>query len=174
MWLIIWQHCFIYFGNVSVVLMIVIDVCESAGSSVHRLIERFGLPQTGSETRFYMNHVLSYDQTRRTPRWVQEHLSSHRLLGQFDLMTSASDAGDPSCLSHLILSKTHKLYMLVTSTVKVNRRLNMLPLLIKETVHPKMTFVIIYSLSCRLKPVIISILCWTQKRLFWRMWLIKQ
>ncbi len=152
MWLIIWQHCFIYFGNVSVVLMIVIDVCESAGSSVHRLIERFGLPQTGSETRFYMNHVLSYDQTRRTPRWVQEHLSSHRLLGQFDLMTAVSDAGDPSCLSHLILSKTHKLYMLVTSTVKVN----MLLLLIKGTVHPKMTFVIMYSLSCRLKPVIIS------------------
>ncbi|KAK2870496.1 hypothetical protein QQF64_021524 [Cirrhinus molitorella] len=52
------------------------------GSSIHRLIERFGLPQTGAESRFYMNHVLSYDQALRTPRWVAEHLSAHRLLGQ--------------------------------------------------------------------------------------------
>ncbi|XP_077075353.1 nuclease EXOG, mitochondrial [Siphateles boraxobius] len=54
------------------------------GSSAHRLIERFGLPQTGAETRFYINHVLSYDQSRRTPRWVAEHLSGQRLLGQAD------------------------------------------------------------------------------------------
>lgn len=52
------------------------------GSSVHRLIERFGLPQTGAETRFYINHILSYDQSRRTPRWVAEHLSGQRLLGR--------------------------------------------------------------------------------------------
>lgn len=55
-----------------------------SGSSIHRLIERFGLPQSGAESRFYMNHVLSYDQTRRTPRWVQEHLSARRLLGEAD------------------------------------------------------------------------------------------
>lgn len=61
-------------------------VCESSGSSIHRLIERFGLPQTGAETRFYLNHVLSYDQARRTPRWVAEHLSAHRLLGEFGLL----------------------------------------------------------------------------------------
>ncbi|XP_067291550.1 nuclease EXOG, mitochondrial-like [Pseudorasbora parva] len=53
-------------------------------SSVHRLIERFGLPQSGAETRFYINHILSYDQSRRTPRWVAEHLSGQRLLGQAD------------------------------------------------------------------------------------------
>ncbi|CAM4724301.1 unnamed protein product [Leuciscus chuanchicus] len=52
------------------------------GSSAHRLIERFGLPQTGAEPRFYINHVLSYDQSRRTPRWVAEHLSGQRLLGE--------------------------------------------------------------------------------------------
>ncbi|XP_051971009.1 nuclease EXOG, mitochondrial-like [Xyrauchen texanus] len=51
-------------------------------SPAHRLIERFGLPQTGAETRFYINHILSYDQTRRTPRWVAEHLSDQRLLGK--------------------------------------------------------------------------------------------
>ncbi|XP_073687307.1 nuclease EXOG, mitochondrial-like [Garra rufa] len=51
-------------------------------SSIHRLIQRFGLPQTGAENRFYINHILSYDQALRTPRWVAEHLSSHRLLGE--------------------------------------------------------------------------------------------
>ncbi|XP_048031085.1 nuclease EXOG, mitochondrial-like [Megalobrama amblycephala] len=55
-----------------------------SGSSVHRIIERFGLPQTGAETRFYINHILSYDQSRRTPRWVAEHLSGQRLQGQAD------------------------------------------------------------------------------------------
>uniref|UniRef100_A0A8C1VCY1 Nuclease EXOG, mitochondrial n=1 Tax=Cyprinus carpio TaxID=7962 RepID=A0A8C1VCY1_CYPCA len=49
-----------------------------------RLIERFGLPQSGAETRFYVNHALSYDQTRRTPRWVAEHLSAQGLLGHAD------------------------------------------------------------------------------------------
>lgn len=52
------------------------------GSSVHRVIGRFGLPESGAESRFYTNHVLSYDQTHRTPRWVAEHLSSTRLLGE--------------------------------------------------------------------------------------------
>uniref|UniRef100_A0A8C1YBW3 Nuclease EXOG, mitochondrial n=1 Tax=Cyprinus carpio TaxID=7962 RepID=A0A8C1YBW3_CYPCA len=58
-------------------------VCKSPDSSA-RLIERFGLPQSGAETRFYVNHALSYDQTRRTPRWVAEHLSAQGLLGHAD------------------------------------------------------------------------------------------
>lgn len=53
-------------------------------SSAPRLIERFGLPQSGAETRFYVSHALSYDQMRRTPRWVAEHLSAQGLLGHAD------------------------------------------------------------------------------------------
>ncbi|XP_016339984.1 nuclease EXOG, mitochondrial isoform X1 [Sinocyclocheilus anshuiensis] len=59
-------------------------VCKSPGSSAPRLIERFGLPQSGAETRFYSNHALSYDQALRTPRWVAEHLSARGLLGHAD------------------------------------------------------------------------------------------
>ncbi|KAI4886455.1 hypothetical protein NFI96_033912 [Prochilodus magdalenae] len=54
---------------------------ESAAQS---LIKRFGLPQTGTETRCYTNHILSYDQSRRTPRWVAEHLSNEKLVGRAD------------------------------------------------------------------------------------------
>ncbi|XP_042570860.1 nuclease EXOG, mitochondrial-like [Cyprinus carpio] len=57
---------------------------ETDSDSSARLIERFGLPQSGAETRFYVNHALSYDQTRRTPRWVAEHLSAQGLLGHAD------------------------------------------------------------------------------------------
>lgn len=51
-------------------------------NSTHEIIQRFGLPQTGAEIRYYINHILSYDQTRRIPRWVAEHLSDQRLLGK--------------------------------------------------------------------------------------------
>lgn len=57
---------------------------KTDSDSSARLIERFGLPQSGAETRFYVNHALSYDQTRRTPRWVAEHLSAQGLLGHAD------------------------------------------------------------------------------------------
>ncbi|KAK1794929.1 hypothetical protein P4O66_010121 [Electrophorus voltai] len=51
-------------------------------SAAQRLIELYGLPLTGAETRSYTNHILSYDQTRRTPKWVAEHLSNEKLLGK--------------------------------------------------------------------------------------------
>ncbi|KAJ8010630.1 hypothetical protein DPEC_G00077070 [Dallia pectoralis] len=44
-------------------------------------IGHYGFPLTGAETRFYTNHTLSYDQARKTPRWVAEHLSKEKLLG---------------------------------------------------------------------------------------------
>ncbi|XP_026852496.2 nuclease EXOG, mitochondrial isoform X2 [Electrophorus electricus] len=53
-------------------------------SAAQRLIELYGLPLTGAETRSYTNHILSYDQTRRTPKWVAEHLSNEKLLGRAD------------------------------------------------------------------------------------------
>ncbi|KAG7336299.1 hypothetical protein KOW79_000992 [Hemibagrus wyckioides] len=51
-------------------------------SATQRLIKLYGLPVDGSETRYYTNHILSYDQSRRTPRWVVEHLSEEKLLGK--------------------------------------------------------------------------------------------
>lgn len=45
------------------------------------LLKRYGFPEAGSETRCYTNHALSYDQAKRVPRWVIEHLSKQKMLG---------------------------------------------------------------------------------------------
>jgi len=44
---------------------------------------------------------------------------------------------------------------------------------IKGLFHPKMK-IIIYSPSCCSKPVWVSFLCWTQKKIFWRMLVSRQ
>ncbi|KAM8967169.1 nuclease EXOG, mitochondrial [Pelodytes ibericus] len=48
------------------------------------IVEEFGFPLTGAETRQYLNHVLSYDQAKKTPRWVLEHLSRDKTVGNAD------------------------------------------------------------------------------------------
>ncbi|KAF7476449.1 Hypothetical predicted protein [Marmota monax] len=54
---------------------------ESAEKAV---LEQFGFPLTGTETRCYTNHALSYDQTKRVPRWVLEHISRSKIMGDAD------------------------------------------------------------------------------------------
>ncbi|XP_062848132.1 nuclease EXOG, mitochondrial-like [Trichomycterus rosablanca] len=58
------------------------NTLEKTESSHLRLIKLYGLPLNGDETKFYTNHILSYDQSRRTPKWVAEHLSNEKLLGK--------------------------------------------------------------------------------------------
>ncbi|KAF4788309.1 Nuclease EXOG, mitochondrial [Turdus rufiventris] len=48
------------------------------------LLQRYGFPEAGTETRCYTNHALSYDQAKRVPRWVIEHLSKQKMLGDAD------------------------------------------------------------------------------------------
>ncbi|KAI1242565.1 Nuclease EXOG, partial [Lamprotornis superbus] len=48
------------------------------------LLERYGFPEAGTETRCYTNHALSYDQAKRVPRWVIEHISKQKMLGDAD------------------------------------------------------------------------------------------
>ncbi|XP_032831386.2 nuclease EXOG, mitochondrial-like isoform X2 [Petromyzon marinus] len=38
-------------------------------------LERWGLPDRGANPRVYAHHALSYDQARRGPAWVAEHLT---------------------------------------------------------------------------------------------------
>uniref|UniRef100_A0A8B9S1V5 DNA/RNA non-specific endonuclease/pyrophosphatase/phosphodiesterase domain-containing protein n=1 Tax=Accipiter nisus TaxID=211598 RepID=A0A8B9S1V5_9AVES len=45
------------------------------------LLEKYGFPEAGTETRCYTNHALSYDQAKRVPRWVIEHISKQKTLG---------------------------------------------------------------------------------------------
>ncbi|XP_024612259.1 nuclease EXOG, mitochondrial [Neophocaena asiaeorientalis asiaeorientalis] len=59
-------------------------VREPDGSSERALLEQFGFPLTGTETRCYTNHALSYDQSKRVPRWVLEHISKSKITGDAD------------------------------------------------------------------------------------------
>ncbi|XP_034848125.1 nuclease EXOG, mitochondrial [Mirounga leonina] len=59
-------------------------VGEPDGSAEKALLEQFGVPLTGTETRHYTNHALSYDQSKRVPRWVLEHISKSKIMGDAD------------------------------------------------------------------------------------------
>nr|XP_007969932.2 nuclease EXOG, mitochondrial [Chlorocebus sabaeus] len=54
------------------------------GSAEKAVLEQFGFPLTGTETRCYTNHALSYDQAKRVPRWVLEHISKSKTMGDAD------------------------------------------------------------------------------------------
>uniref|UniRef100_A0A2K6A0U1 Nuclease EXOG, mitochondrial n=2 Tax=Mandrillus leucophaeus TaxID=9568 RepID=A0A2K6A0U1_MANLE len=54
------------------------------GSAEKAVLEQFGFPLTGTETRCYTNHALSYDQAKRVPRWVLEHISKSKIMGDAD------------------------------------------------------------------------------------------
>ncbi|KAM3849354.1 nuclease EXOG, mitochondrial-like, partial [Diretmus argenteus] len=68
---------------------------------VQEEIAQFGLPVTGAEVRYYANHALSYDQAKRTPRWVAEHLTNHKLQGKADRKHCKfrADPAVPACFS---------------------------------------------------------------------------
>ena len=45
---------------------------------------KYGLPQRSPEYIRYKNHVLCYDQAKKTPRWVLEHLTKEKVKGEAD------------------------------------------------------------------------------------------
>ncbi|XP_073438349.1 nuclease EXOG, mitochondrial-like [Dendrobates tinctorius] len=47
-------------------------------------LEEFGFPQSGEEVRQHIGHALSYDQAKKTPRWVIEHLTKEKIVGVAD------------------------------------------------------------------------------------------
>ena len=49
----------------------------------------YGLPKRSSEYIRYKNHVLCYDQAKKTPRWVLEHLTKGKVKGEADRAHSA-------------------------------------------------------------------------------------
>ncbi|XP_008051400.1 nuclease EXOG, mitochondrial [Carlito syrichta] len=59
-------------------------VREPHRSAEKDLLGQFGFPLSGTETRCYTNHALSYDQTKRVPRWVLEHISKSKIMGDAD------------------------------------------------------------------------------------------
>ena len=50
---------------------------------------KYGLPQRSPEHLRYKNHALCYDQAKKTPRWVLEHLTRDKVKGDANRMHSA-------------------------------------------------------------------------------------
>ncbi|XP_060679444.1 nuclease EXOG, mitochondrial-like [Hemiscyllium ocellatum] len=48
------------------------------------LLGKYGLPVIGTDVHYCTNHVSSYDQAKRTPRWVLEHITKEKLQGEAD------------------------------------------------------------------------------------------
>ncbi|XP_050417889.1 nuclease EXOG, mitochondrial [Patella vulgata] len=47
-----------------------------------RKILKYGIPDKGPEYYVYENHVLNYDQSRKIPSWVAEHITQDKLKGE--------------------------------------------------------------------------------------------
>lgn len=45
-------------------------------------ILKYGIPDRGPVAMYYTNHVLSYDQARKTPVWVAEHITKDCIKGE--------------------------------------------------------------------------------------------
>ncbi|XP_068940420.1 nuclease EXOG, mitochondrial [Petaurus breviceps papuanus] len=52
--------------------------------SEETILEQYGFPVIGTQPRRYTNHALSYDQAKRGPRWVLEHISQSKTRGNAD------------------------------------------------------------------------------------------
>ncbi|XP_068683772.1 nuclease EXOG, mitochondrial-like [Montipora foliosa] len=52
-------------------------------------IFKYGLPKRSPEYLRFKNHVLCYDQAKKTPRWVLEHLTKEKVKGEAERVHSA-------------------------------------------------------------------------------------
>lgn len=50
---------------------------------------KYGLPQRSPDYLQYKNHALCYDQAKKTPRWVLEHLTRDKVKGEANRIHSA-------------------------------------------------------------------------------------
>ncbi|XP_053116011.1 nuclease EXOG, mitochondrial isoform X4 [Hemicordylus capensis] len=57
------------------------DRISSEEPVTESVLKKYGFPVAGAETRCYTNHALSYDQAKRVPRWVIEHISKYKTTG---------------------------------------------------------------------------------------------
>ena len=58
------------------------------GSSGDDDILKYGAPDRGPETLVYTDHIVGYDQSRKIPLWVAEHITAEKLTGTFYVWNS--------------------------------------------------------------------------------------
>ncbi|XP_061167169.1 nuclease EXOG, mitochondrial-like [Saccostrea echinata] len=57
------------------------QVSEDLNEQIKRRILKYGVPNRGEEPRVFTNHVLSYDQSKKTPIWVAERITKDHIQG---------------------------------------------------------------------------------------------
>ena len=50
-----------------------------------RNIFKYGIPQRAPDVSLYKGHALCYDQQKRVPHWVAEHITKNQLTGSADI-----------------------------------------------------------------------------------------
>ena len=58
------------------------QVGDPTESKQHREILKYGIPDQGPLIRVYENHILSYDQAKKTPIWVAEYITKKNTNGK--------------------------------------------------------------------------------------------
>lgn len=64
--------------------LVKLDTVEDSDKIEDYKIFKYGLPRRSPEYMRYKNHVLCYDQAKKTPRWVLEHLTKEKVKGEAD------------------------------------------------------------------------------------------
>ena len=60
------------------------DTLAEISDNEDKQVFKYGLPQRSPDYMRYKNHVLCYDQAKKTPRWVLEHLTKEKVKGEAD------------------------------------------------------------------------------------------
>lgn len=66
-------------------------------------ILKYGIPDRGLNARLYENHVLCYDQAKKTPVWVAEHITKDDLIGKLLSLCRTSVTNCPASTFQLCL-----------------------------------------------------------------------
>lgn len=53
----------------------------SSKTRASETILKYGIPDRGPDIRVYDNHILSYDQAKKTPVWVAEYITKRNIDG---------------------------------------------------------------------------------------------
>ncbi|XP_071803256.1 uncharacterized protein [Asterias amurensis] len=70
------------------------SVPEPKGSSGADDILKYGAPDRGPETLVYTDHIVGYDQSRKIPLWVAEHITAEKHTGDANMANCSFGPSD--------------------------------------------------------------------------------
>jgi hypothetical protein len=74
-----------YFFVFNYLTWVVVQLADPTESKQHHEILKYGIPDQGPLIRVYENHILSYDQAKKTPIWVAEYITKKNTNGKLTI-----------------------------------------------------------------------------------------